>query len=169
IVDKDFNEVKKGKEGEILLKGSNVFKGYWNCEEKTKASFHDGWFITGDIGKIDKDGYIMFMGRSKDLIISGGINIYPVEIEEVINSHPEVQESAVIGVPDKFFGEAVKAFVVLKNGITVDENDIISYCKQKVASYKKPKYIEFIENLPRNTMGKVQKNVLREKELNVLN
>ena len=163
IVDKNFNEVSQGKEGEILLKGPNVFKGYWNCEEKTKASFHDGWFITGDIGKFDEDGYVTFLGRSKDLIISGGLNIYPVEVEEVINSHPEVQESAVVGVPDKCFGEAVKAFVVLKDGIKINDNEIIAYCKQKVASYKKPKYVEFIDALPRNTMGKVQKNILRER------
>ena len=165
IVDNRFKPVPQGKEGEILLKGPNVFKGYWNCEEKTKESFHDGWFITGDIGKIDEDGYVTFLGRNKDLIISGGINIYPVEVEEIINSHPEVQECAVIGVPDKCFGEAVKAFVVLRASIKVSDKEIIKYCKQKVASYKKPKYVEFIDALPRNSMGKVQKNVLREREI----
>jgi len=163
IVGKNFDEVQQGNEGEILLKGPNIFRGYWNAEEKTKESFHDGWFITGDIGKIDEDGYVTFLGRSKDLIISGGLNIYPVEVEEIINSHPEVLESAVVGVPDKCFGEAVKAFVVLKDGIKVSNDEIIKYCKQKVASYKKPKYVEFIDSLPRNTMGKVQKNVLRER------
>ena len=162
IVDNNFNPVNNGKEGEILLKGPNVFKGYWNDEEKTKESFHDGWFITGDIGKIGVDGYVTFLGRSKDLIISGGLNIYPVEVEEVINSHPLVLESAVVGIPDKYFGEAVKAFVVLRDSIKVSEKEIISYCKQKIASYKKPKYVEFIKALPRNGMGKVQKNVLRE-------
>ncbi|MEK6949965.1 MAG: long-chain-fatty-acid--CoA ligase [Nanoarchaeota archaeon] len=164
IADKNFNEVPQGKEGEILLKGLNVFKGYWNDEEKTKESFHDGWFITGDIGKIDEDGYVTFLGRSKDLIISGGLNIYPAEVEEVINSHPLVLESAVISVPDKYFGEAVKAFVVLRDSIKVSEKGIINYCKQKIASYKKPKYVEFIDTLPRNGMGKVQRNVLRERE-----
>jgi len=163
IADKNFNEVLKGKEGEILLKGSNVFRGYWNAPEKTRESFHDGWFITGDIGKMDEDGYVAFLGRSKDLIISGGLNIYPAEVEETINSHPAILESAVIGVPDKYFGESVKAFVVLKNNIKPTEKEIIAYCKQRLASYKKPKYVEFIKALPRNSMGKVQKNVLRKK------
>ena len=163
IADKNFNEVLKGKEGEILLKGSNVFRGYWNAPEKTRESFHDGWFITGDIGKVDEDGYVAFLGRSKDLIISGGLNIYPAEVEETINSHPAILESAVIGVPDKYFGESVKAFVVLKNNIKPTEKEIITYCKQRLASYKKPKYVEFIDALPRNSMGKVQKNVLRKK------
>lgn len=168
IVDEGFNEVAHGKEGEILLKGPNVFKGYWNAEEKTKESFHDGWFITGDIGKIDEEGYITFLGRSKDLIISGGLNIYPAEVEEVINSHHSVLESAIVGVQDKYFGETVKAFVVLRNGVNVNESEIIDYCKQKLASYKKPKYIEFIGALPKNSMGKVQKIVLRERESNII-
>jgi len=169
IVDNEFNPVPRGKEGEILLKGPNVFKGYWNCEEKTRESFRGGWFITGDLGKIDEDGYVTFMGRNKDLIISGGLNIYPVEIEEVINMHPEVAESAVVGVYDKCFGEAVKAFIVLRDGIKISDNEIIAYCKQRLASYKKPKHVEFIDALPRNTMGKVQKNILREKEIKCLN
>ena len=164
IADKNFREVPKGKEGDILLKGPNVFKGYWNAPEKTKESFHKGWFITGDIGKIDKDGYVTFLGRSKDLIISGGLNIYPAEVEEVINSHSSVLECAIIGVPDKYFGEAVKVFVVLKKGKKADEEEIISYCREKLASYKKPKYVEFIGALPKNSMGKVQKTVLRERE-----
>ncbi|MBI2208415.1 long-chain-fatty-acid--CoA ligase [Candidatus Woesearchaeota archaeon] len=164
IVGKNFREVPKGREGDILIKGPNVFKGYWNAPEKTKESFHDGWFITGDVGKIDNDGYITFLGRSKDLIISGGLNIYPAEVEEVVNSHPAVLESAIIGVPDKYFGEAVKVFVVLKKGKKAAEEEIIAYCKEKLASYKKPKYVEFIDALPKNSMGKVQKNVLRERE-----
>lgn len=165
IVDKEFNDVPQGKEGEILLKGPNVFKGYWKAEEKTKQSFHDGWFITGDLGKVDEDGYITFLGRSKDLIISGGLNIYPAEVEEIINSHPDVLESAVIGVSDKCFGEAVKAFVVLRDNLELSKGEIISYCRQRLASYKKPKHVEFIDALPRNTMGKVQKNILREREI----
>jgi len=168
ITDKKFDEVPRGKEGEILLKGPNVFKGYWNDEEKTKKSFHDGWFITGDVGKIDEDGYVTFLGRNKDLIISGGLNIYPTEVEEIINSHPEVLESAVIGVFDKYFGETVKAFVVLKNNAKVVDKEMIEYCKQELSSYKKPKYVEFIDALPRNSMGKVQKMVLREKEAKTL-
>jgi len=168
IVDKNFSEVVQGKEGDILLKGPNVFRGYWNAEEKTKESFHDGWFITGDIGKIDEDDYITFLGRSKDLIISGGLNIYPVEVEEIINSHHSVLESAIVGVSDKYFGEAVKAFVVLRKDVMVNGSELIDYCKQKIASYKKPKYIEFIEALPKNSMGKVQKNVLRENDAKLM-
>ena len=131
FVDKNFNEVPQGKEGDILLKGPNVLKGYWNAPDKTKESFHDGWFITGDIGKVDEDGYISFVGRSKDLIISGGLNIYPIEVEEVINSHPAVSESSIIGVKDKCFGEAVKVFVVLKNNSKVSDKEIIEYCKPR--------------------------------------
>ncbi|MDP7476102.1 MAG: AMP-binding protein, partial [Candidatus Woesearchaeota archaeon] len=144
--------------------GDNVFKGYWNAPEKTKESFHDGWFITGDLGKIDEEGYVIFLGRSKDLIISGGLNIYPAEVEEVINTHPSALESAVIGVPDQCFGEAVKACVVLRENKKASKEEIIAYCKQRLASYKKPKYVEFIDTLPKNAMGKVQKNVLRERE-----
>jgi malonyl-CoA/methylmalonyl-CoA synthetase len=162
ITDDKFDEVHPGKEGNILIKGDNVFKGYWNAPDKTKESFHDGWFITGDLGKIDEDGYVTFLGRSKDLIISGGENIYPAEVEEIINSHPSVLESAVIGVPDKEFGESVKACVVLRGTKKATQEEIIQYCKEKLASYKKPKFVDFIPELPKNAMGKVQKNVLRE-------
>ena len=168
IVDKDFNEVPQDKEGSILIRGDNVFDGYWNAPEKTKESFHDGWFITGDLGKIDEEGYVTFLGRSKDLIISGGLNIYPAEVEEIINSHSAVLESAVIGVPDKCFGEAVKACIVLRENKKASEEEIITYCKEMLASYKKPKYVEFIEVLPKNTMGKVQKIVLREREIKAI-
>ena len=164
ITDENFNELPQGKEGSILIRGDNVFKGYWNAPEKTKESFHDGWFITGDLGKIDEEGYVIFLGRSKDLIISGGLNIYPAEVEEVINTHPSALESAVIGVPDQCFGEAVKACVVLRENKKASKEEIIAYCKQRLASYKKPKYVEFIDTLPKNAMGKVQKNVLRERE-----
>jgi acyl-CoA synthetase (AMP-forming)/AMP-acid ligase II len=162
IVDSNFNEVPKNKEGEILIKGPNVFNGYWNQDEVNKKSFRDGWFITGDVGKVDEKDYVYLIGRSKDIIISGGINIYPREIEEVIESLPQVKECAVVGVPDKEFGESVKAYVILNDNAKIKEDEIIKFCKEKLASFKKPKYIEFLDILPKNTMGKIQKNKLRE-------
>ena len=159
ITDKNFKEVPVGTEGEILIKGPNVFHGYW--KKDNSEVFKDGWFVTGDLGKIDSNGYVYIIGRSKDLIISGGINIYPREIEELIESMPEVLECAVVGVPDKEFGESVKAFVVLQSKKKISEEEVISFCKSKLASFKKPKYVEFLDSLPKNTMGKIQKSVLR--------
>lgn len=162
IAGKNFRKLPINKEGEILIKGPNVFHGYWNKPELDKEIFHNGWFITGDVGKIDKNGYVYIMGRSKDMIISGGINIYPREIEDVIESMPQVKECAVIGVPDEEFGESVKAYVVLNERNKLTEKKVINYCKQKIASFKKPKYVEFLEALPKNTMGKILKEELRE-------
>lgn len=169
IVDKDFKDLPAGEGGQLLLKGPNVFSGYWNAPEKTEEAFHDGWFITGDIARVDEEGYYTFLSRSKDLIISGGINIYPSEVEEVINALPEVKESAVIGTPDEEFGESVKAFVVLEPNKGLSADHIIAHCKEKLASFKKPKAVEFLHELPRNTMGKIQKNVLRERESDAQN
>ncbi|MEK6983275.1 MAG: long-chain-fatty-acid--CoA ligase [Nanoarchaeota archaeon] len=163
ITDKNYNDVAFNTEGEILLKGPNVFSGYWNKPNYNKHCFKDGWFITGDVGKIDENGYVYIIGRSKDVIISGGINIYPREIEDVIESMPQVKECAVIGVPDKEFGESVKAFVVLNGGSKISEDDIINYCKEKLASFKKPKFVEFLDVLPKNTMGKIIKEELRKR------
>jgi len=163
ITDKNFKDVPVNTEGEILLKGPNVFRGYWNKPDYNKEVFHDGWFITGDVGKIDENSYVYIIGRSKDVIISGGINIYPREIEDTIESMPQVKECAVVGVPDKEFGESVKAYVVLNQGARLKDDDVINYCKEKLASFKKPKYVEFLEALPKNTMGKILKEELREK------
>jgi len=163
IVDKNFNDVKQGQEGEILLKGPNVLKEYWSFPGYNGESFRDGWFMTGDIGKMDEDNYISFVGREKEVIISGGLNIYPREVEETIDQHPEVVESAVIGIPDKIFGESVKAYVVLKENAKATEEEIINLCKLKIANYKKPKYVEFIKELPKTNTGKVTKNVLKER------
>ncbi len=162
IVDKNFNEVSADTEGEILLKGPNVFHGYWNKEKFNREIFKDGWFITGDTGKIDEKGYVYIIGRSKDVIISGGINIYPREIEDVIESMPQVRECAVVGIPDKEFGESVKAYVILNPGKKLAEEDVVAYCKEKLASFKKPKYVEFLDALPKNTMGKILKEELRK-------
>ncbi|MBI2655206.1 long-chain-fatty-acid--CoA ligase [Candidatus Woesearchaeota archaeon] len=162
VTDKNYNDVPVNTEGDILIKGPNVFHGYWNKEKYNEEVFKDGWFVTGDVGKVDEKGYVYILGRSKDVLISGGINIYPREIEEVIESMPQVRECAVVGIPDKEFGESVKAYVVLHEGKKLSGNEIISYCRERLASFKKPKYVEFIEALPKNTMGKILKEELRK-------
>lgn len=150
--------------GMIEIKGPNVFKGYWRMPEKTAAEFTaDGFFISGDLGKIGADGYVHIVGRSKDLVISGGYNIYPKEVEGEIDQLDGVAESAVIGVPHPDFGEGVTAIVVCKPNAALDENAILGALQDRLARYKQPKRIIFTEDLPRNTMGKVQKNVLRQK------
>ncbi|RJF97974.1 malonate--CoA ligase [Noviherbaspirillum saxi] len=149
--------------GDIQVKGSNVFKGYWRMPEKTAEEFTpDGYFKTGDVGRFDARGYLSIVGRSKDLIISGGYNVYPKEIESFVDEMDEVVESAVIGLPHPEFGEAVIAVVVTKTDTALDEHDVIAYLKSRIANFKVPKRVFFVHDLPRNTMGKVQKNVLRD-------
>ena len=149
--------------GGIEVKGPNVFSGYWRMPEKTKAEFTaDGWFKTGDVGKIDERGYVIIVGRSKDLIISGGYNVYPAEIEGYLNDMPGVAESAVIGVPHPDFGEAGVAVVVAKPGSTLDGAAMLADLKSKIANFKVPKRVFIVDDLPRNAMGKVQKNLLRQ-------
>ena len=149
--------------GGVQVKGPNVFSGYWRMPEKTKEEFtSDGWFKTGDVGRWDADGYLNLVGRSKDLIITGGYNVYPKEIEMLIDDLPGVDETAVIGVPHPDFGEAVTAVVVAKPNTTLDAQTLLSMIKGKIANYKVPKKIFVVESLPRNAMGKVQKNVLRD-------
>jgi malonyl-CoA/methylmalonyl-CoA synthetase len=154
--------------GMIEVKGPNVFKGYWRMPEKTKAEFRDdGFFITGDLGKIDRRGYVHIVGRSKDLVISGGYNIYPKEVESEIDKLPGVVESAVIGVAHPDFGEGVTAIVVKRSGSSLDERAILDALQDRLARYKQPKRIIFVDDLPRNTMGKVQKNILRARYANL--
>jgi malonyl-CoA/methylmalonyl-CoA synthetase len=149
--------------GNIEVRGPNVFSGYWRMPEKTKEEFtRDGWFRTGDIGKCDADGYFTIVGRSKDLIISGGYNVYPAEIEGYINDMPGVAESAVIGVPHPDFGEAVVAVIVAKCNTNVGAHNVIATLKLNIANFKVPKHVFVVSELPRNAMGKVQKNLLRE-------
>ncbi|MGA0013628.1 MAG: AMP-binding protein, partial [Burkholderiaceae bacterium] len=159
-------KLKPGQEsaiGGVQVRGPNVFAGYWNMPEKTKEEFtHDGWFKTGDMGRWDADGYLALVGRSKDLIITGGYNVYPKEIEILLDDIPGVEESAVIGIPHPDFGEAVTAVVVAKAGATLTESDLMAQVKGKIANYKVPKRIHVVTALPRNVMGKVQKNVLRD-------
>jgi len=153
-----------GEIGQIEVKGPNVFKGYWRMPEKTADEFTtDLWFKTGDVGKIDNDGVVTIVGRSKDLIISGGYNVYPAEIEGFINDMPGVAESAVVGVPHPDFGEAVVAVVVPKPGAAISGADIAAALKSQIANFKVPKLVDVVPDLPRNAMGKVQKNLLRDK------
>jgi len=161
IVDEDFNDVPVNTEGEIVLRGPNLLKEYWRNEEATQRSFVDGWFRTGDICKRDADGYISIVGRSKDIIISGGVNLYPREIEEVVESMSAVKEAAVVGVPDAEFGEAVKACIILADGEKLSSEEVIAYCRERLASFKKPKHVEFLDALPRNAMGKIVKDRLK--------
>jgi malonyl-CoA/methylmalonyl-CoA synthetase len=149
--------------GDIQVQGPNVFSGYWRMPEKTKEEFTaDGFFRTGDVGKFDSKGYLSIVGRSKDLIISGGYNVYPKEIESFIDEMPEVFESAVIGIPHTDFGEAVCAIIVLKPNTELDANTCITRLKSQIANFKVPKQVFFVPDLPRNAMGKVQKNSLRK-------
>jgi len=153
----------EGEIGEVQLRGPNIFKGYWKQPQKTAESFSaDGWFRTGDLGFREPDGYLTLCGRSKDLIISGGLNIYPPEVERVLAEHPSVAACAVIGCPDRDWGERVTGVVVLNKGESISRADLIAFCRERLAPYKSPKSIVFRDDLPRNAMGKVQKAELRK-------
>lgn len=163
VVNQEGRPCAVGDIGDIQVKGPNVFSGYWQMPEKTAEEFTaDAYFKTGDVGRFDSDAYLSIVGRSKDLIISGGYNVYPKEIESVIDDLPGVLESAVIGIAHPDFGEAVTAVVVPRDGAAVSETAIIAALKEKIANFKVPKRVHVVDELPRNTMGKVQKNVLRE-------
>ncbi len=164
VVNKEAHPCAVGEIGDIQVSGPNVFSGYWQMPEKTAEEFTaDGYFKTGDVGRFDENGYLSIVGRSKDLIISGGYNVYPKEIESVIDEMPGVLESAVIGITHPDFGEAVTAVVVPRDGALLSEAAIIESLKQKIANFKVPKRVHVVDELPRNTMGKVQKNLLRER------
>ena len=164
VVGEDGRPLPAGEVGGIQVQGPNVFKGYWRMPEKTAEEFTpDGYFKTGDVGRIGEDGYITIVGRSKDLIISGGYNVYPAEIEGYINDMPGVAESALVGVPHPDFGEVGIAVVIPKSGASLDAAQVLAELKAKLANFKIPKQCFVVNELPRNTMGKVQKNLLREK------
>ena len=163
IVDEDGQQVDQGEDGELLLKGDHMCAGYWNKPEETKAAFKDGWFATGDLARIDADGHLSIVGRKKDMLISGGINIYPAEIERVIDMHPQVAASAVIGVPDDRWGEVGKAVVELNPGTSLTLEALQAYLKDRLGKYKIPKFLTVVNELPRTAAsGKVQKFILKD-------
>jgi acyl-CoA synthetase (AMP-forming)/AMP-acid ligase II len=163
IFDEQNRELPPGQMGEIVVRGEVVMKGYWRNPKATAETLRGGWLHTGDLGIMDERGYVYLLDRAKDMIISGGENIYSREIEDVILKHPAVHEVAVIGVPDEKWGEAIKAIVALKEGCAASDKEIIDFCKGSLASYKKPKSVEFIDAIPKNAYGKVLKRELRER------
>ncbi len=167
IVDLDDwkKEMPAGQPGEILIKGPQVTSGYYKMPDETEKAVKDGWLLTGDIGQIDEDGYFFIVDRKKDMIIAGGYNIYPRDIDEVLFEHPKVLEACAIGVPDSYRGETVKAYVVLKPGEQMKAEEVIEYCKTKLAKYKVPTQVEFIDTLPKSNVGKILRKELRAKEL----
>ena len=158
-------DVAPGECGELLVKGPQVMKGYWNKLKETNKTLKNGWLHTGDVARMDEDGYFYIVDRIKELIISGGYNVYPRDIEEVIYSHPDILEVAVIGIPHPSRGEAAKVFAVLKDGKEMTQKELIDYCSKRLAKYKLPTKVEFRESLPKSAVGKILKRVLKEEEM----
>lgn len=160
VVDDNDNEVAAGELGEIVLRGENILKGYFKDSEATERAFSGGWFHTGDIGYRDNDGYFYIVDRKSDMIIRGGENIYPREIDEVLYQHPAVAAAATIGIPDQLYGEEVTAFIVLKDGMKTSGDDLIGFCQERLADYKCPKSIHFVGEIPKGPTGKLLKREL---------
>lgn len=158
-------EMPAGEPGEIIIKGPQVTSGYYKMPEETAIAIRDGWLFTGDIGKMDEDGYFYIVDRKKDMIIAGGYNIYPRDIDEVLFEHPKILEACAVGIPDPYRGETVKAFVVLQPGQKMTEEEVIKYCQEKLARYKVPKMVEFMSSLPKSGVGKILRKELRAMEL----
>ena len=161
-VDEPTREMKLGESGEIVFKGPQVMKGYYNKPEETAAVLKDGWLYTGDIGFLDEQGYLTIVDRKKDMIVASGFNIFPQEIDEVLFEHPKILEACTIGVPDAYRGEAPKSYIVLKQGENLDKEEVVAFCKQKLASYKVPHLIAFIDELPKSAVGKILRRELKE-------
>jgi fatty-acyl-CoA synthase len=161
LVDPAGNEVNAGAVGELYLRGPMATPGYWHNEAATRAAFHDGWFATGDAMRVDDEGFYFVAGRTKDMFISGGENVYPAEVERFVSSHPKVREVAVIGVPDATWGEVGKAFVVPMPGETLTSDEVLAFCRQGLAKYKTPKVVEVREALPKGDSGKILKRSLK--------
>src|SRR5690606_6584168 len=157
-------DVPAGEVGELVIRGPQVMQGYWNRPEENARALRDGWLYTGDGARMAEDGYLYIGDRPKEMIITGGFNVYPREVEEVLYEHPAVREAAVIGVPDPRRGETVKAFVVLKPGAGATAEEIIAFCRERLARYKVPRLVEFRESLPKSLVGKVLRRVLAEEE-----
>ncbi len=162
VVNAQGDDVAPGEVGEIIARGANIMPGYWRKPEETAAVLRDGWYFSGDMATIDEEGYIYIVDRKKDMIISGGENIYSVEVEKALSSHPAVLESAVIGVPDERWGEAVKAIVVLRPGMSATSDELIEHCRTQIAGFKCPRSVDFLDALPKSASGKILKRELRE-------
>jgi long-chain acyl-CoA synthetase len=157
-------EMPAGEPGELILKGPQVMRGYWQMPEETANTLRDGWLYTGDIARMDDDGYLYIVDRKKEVINASGFKVYPREVEEVLYEHPEVVEGVAVGVPDEYRGETVKVFVVKKEGSSLKEEDLIAHCKDNLAPYKVPQFVEFREELPKSAVGKLLKRVLADEE-----
>jgi long-chain acyl-CoA synthetase len=153
-----------GQPGELAVKGPQVMMGYWNRPDETSSALRDGWLLTGDIATMDDDGYFYIVDRKKDMILVGGFSVFPREIEEVLYQHPAVQEAVAVGVPDPYSGEAVKAFVVLKEGHSATEEEILAFARERLAGYKRPREVEFRTDLPKSLVGKHLRRLLAEEE-----
>ena len=162
VVDEDGEDARTGEVGEIIVRGDNVMKGYWNAPELTSETIRNGWLHTRDMGRFDDDGYLYLVDRKSDMIITGGFNVYPTEVENVLYQHPAVYEAAVVSVPDPKWGEAIKAVVVLKPGAAATSEDLIQFCRGSLAAFKAPKTIDFLDELPKSAVGKILRRVIRE-------
>jgi len=164
-IDDPDKELAIGESGEIAVKGPQIMMGYYNRPAETKEAIRDGWFLTGDLGKFDEDGYLTIVDRKKDMIIAGGYNIYPVELDGVLMGHPKILEACAIGIPHEYRGETVKAFIVTRKGETLTADEVSNHCKKNLAAYKVPKIIEFIDELPKSAVGKILRRKLKEMEV----
>jgi acyl-CoA synthetase (AMP-forming)/AMP-acid ligase II len=162
VVDEHGRDTAVGETGEVIVRGDHVMKEYWQLPQETEETLKDGWLHTRDMARVDQDGYIYLVDRKSEMIISGGLNIYPNEVEQVLYEHRAVLEAAVFGVPDKDWGESVKAVVALKPGMKATEQELIDFCKSRLTSYKKPKSIDFMTSLPKSPEGKVLRRAMRE-------
>ena len=163
IVDEDDAELPVGEVGEIAIRGKNIMMGYWKNPELTAKALKGGWLHTGDMGMMDEEGYLFLSDRKADMIITGGENVYPAETEDVLYAHPAVRECAVVAAPDEKWGERVQAVVVLKEGFSVTEDELIKHCKNKLAGYKCPKTIEFWDELPKTPVGKILRRDVKKR------
>jgi long-chain acyl-CoA synthetase len=153
-----------GEIGELIIRGPQVMKGYWNMPKETEVTLRNGWLYTGDIAKMDEEGYFQIVDRKKDMIIAGGYNIYPRDVEEALYQHPKVKEAVVAGIPDPYRGETVKAYIILKDGETATQEEIIAFCKERIAKYKVPTSVEFRTQLPKTIVGKILRRMLVDEE-----
>jgi fatty-acyl-CoA synthase len=161
IVNKEDEDIRPGEVGEIIVGGPIIMDGYWNNRQLTEETIRKGWLYTGDLATIDDEGFVYIKDRKKDMFISGGMNVYPAEIEKIYVEHPKINDAAVIGTPDPKWGEVGKAFIVLKDGQAMTQGEAIEFCTEKIAKYKIPKSIQFVDELPKTAAGKIRKYLLK--------